>query len=422
MNDAALPVTVLRDLALALAIGLLVGIERGWRLRREREGSRVAGLRTFALLGLGGGIAGLLAARGQAVIAGIVAAGLAAVMVIGYRRGVQASGRVDATTSTAALLTLALGALATGGYPVPAVAAAAVMTLLLSMRRELHGLLRGLTATDIKAVARFAIIAGAIWPLLPDRDLGPYAALNPRNLWLVVVVVTGFSFAGYAASRRFGATRGTLVTAAIGGVYSSTGVTAALAQRLRSGDAAPALLAAGIAIASAVMYVRVLVLTALLAPVALPRLAIVIGPAGFVALALAAWSLRRAEGSPAPAAIKSRNPFALLPALGFALFVGVLAVLVRWAQARFGDAGIAALVTLTGAMDVDAAIVTVGGLPDGTLTPERAGVILSLPIFINMLVKAAIVPALAGWRCGWRAALPLLTSASAIPLMLLILR
>lgn len=423
MTAATLPPTLWRDLALALAIGLLIGIERGWRQRGVPDGSRVAGLRSFALIGLGGGVAGMLAGTGQAVLAGVVATGVVALLVIGYARSTAAGGRVDATTPLAGLLTLGLGAMATGGFPVLAVAAAAVITALLALRRELHGLLRGLTATDIKAVARFAVIAGAFWPLLPDRNLGPYAAWNPRDLWLVVVVVTGISFAGYAAGRWFGTTRGTLATAAIGAVYSSTAVTVALARGLRTGTAAPALLASGIAVASAVMYVRVLALTALLAPVAVQRLALILGPAALVALLLAAVSLRRAAGAHAETSpFAGRNPFELLPALGFAVLVAALAVAVRWAQVRFGDAGLALLVTLTGAMDVDAAIVTIGGLAQGTLTPERAGTILSLPIFINMLIKTAIVPVTAGWRQGWRAAMPLLASAAIIPLMLLLLR
>ena len=422
MTGTGLSATILRDLAVALAIGLLVGVERGWRQRREPEGSRVAGLRTFALLGLAGGAAGVLAAQGQALFAAVLAAAAAALMVIGYNRSAEASGRVDATTAMAALLTLGLGGLATSGYAAAALAAAAVTTLILSLRQELHGLLRGLTATDIKAVARFAIIAGAIWPLLPDRAMGPYAAWNPRDLWLVVVVVTGLSFAGYAANRRLGATRGTLATAAIGAIYSSTAVTVALARQLRTGDTAPALLASGIAVASAVMYLRMLLLTAVLAPVAVVQLALITGPAALVAMLLAGWSLHRSRGARATApALVSRNPFELLPALGFALFIAVLAVAVRWAQGRFGDAGLAALITLTGAMDVDAAIVTVGGLAPGTLSPQRAGTLLSLPVLINMLVKTAAVPASAGWRQGWRVALPLLASAAAIPVMLFVL-
>ena len=207
---------LLRDLGLALAIGLLIGVERGWSLRAEPDGSRVAGLRTFALLGLSGGIAGVLGTNGQPLLAGALAAGVVAVLVVGYRRRVIDSQRVSATTAVAAMVTVALGAMATIGLAIPALVSAVTATALLSQRNRLHDWLRGLTETDIQAVVRFAVIAGAIWPLLPDKDMGPYNAWNPRDLWLVVVIVCGLSFAGYVASRRFGANRGIIATAAIG--------------------------------------------------------------------------------------------------------------------------------------------------------------------------------------------------------------
>lgn len=412
-----------RDLVVALAIGLLIGLERGWTLRQKPDGSRVAGFRTFGLLGLLGGLAGLIG-KTQPLISGVLAAGAVIVLVLDYRRadavGVKTS--VSSTTEIAALLTLGLGALATSGYTIPALAAAAVVTALLSQRELLHNLLRGMTETDIKAVVRFAIIAGAIWPLLPDHDMGPYNAWNPFDLWLVVVIVCGFSFAGYVAGRRFGETRGTLATAAIGGIYSSTAVTASLSQRLRAEPGQAPIFAAGIAVASAVMFVRVLILTAVLVPFALPRLAMIIVPAGLVAMAFVAWGWRAANDAPAGKPSTARNPFALLPALGFALLVAGLALAVRWAEARFGNAGIATLLAITGSMDVDAAIVTMRGLPPGKLDPDVAGMILSLPVLLNTLFKAGIVVATAGWKSGWRAALPLVASAAVIPVAVLLTR
>ncbi|GGE05534.1 hypothetical protein GCM10011529_09900 [Polymorphobacter glacialis] len=399
------------SLGTAIAVGLLIGVERGWRQRRIRGGGRVAGLRTFALLGLLGGLAGLMAIV-YPLVAAALAIGAVAILVIGYRRAIQP----DATTEIAALLTLGLGALAGSGNPVPALAAAAVVTLLLSSRDQLHRWLRGLTETDIHAVARFAIIAAAIWPLLPDRDMGPYNAWNPRDLWLVVVIVCGLSFAGYAASRRFGATSGILATAAIGGLYSSTAVTAALSQQLRGTPEHARALSAGIAVASAVMFVRVAVLAAVLVPFALPRLAIIIAPAAIIALVFVALRWRSArDAPPATNVAVARNPFALLPALGFAVFVAILALIVRWAEIRYGNAGIALTLAITGSMDVDAAIVTMRGLPANSLDPAIAGMILALPVLLNTLVKAGITIVTAGPKLGWPAALPLLASAATMP-------
>jgi len=338
-----------------------------------------------------------------------------AVLVLGYVRDMRRDGSVSATTTIAALVTLCLGAVATRGYPVLALAASASVMLLLAAREPLHGWLRKLSGKEVQATARFAIIAAAILPLLPDRRFGPYDAWNPRQLWLVVVLVAGFSFAGYIANRRFGATRGTIATAAIGGMYSSTAVIAALSLRLRDEAESRALLTAGIALASAVMFVRVLVLTGVFALFALPSLALAIGPGAVVAVALAGWSLYRAgrsrkAGAAAPC---PGNPFRLLPALGFALVVAAMALAARWAALRFGGAGVAVTLAITGTFDVDAAVVTMGGLPHGTLTPRLAGLVLAGPVLLNTLFKAGIV-VVNGGRRGLVPALPLLAGALAI--------
>lgn len=418
MNELAPALT----LALSLAIGLLVGTERGWQSRTETPGTRVAGVRTFGLLGLLGGVVGLVGIDTHPIIAAILLGAAAAALVGGYIRDMRNDGQVSATVTIAGLLTLALGVLATSGKPALAVASAAAATLLLSMRHELHSWLRRLSDIDIRAIARFAIIAAAILPLLPDRSYGPYDAWNPQQLWFVVVLVTGFSFAGYGANRLWGQTRGTLVTAAITGMYSSTAVTLALSRRLQSGEGSQAVLSAGVALASAMMFVRVLILCAILAPLALPGLALIVGPAAVVAAGFALWLVQRSREEAAGSGVESGNPFELLPALGFALVVAVLAVAVRWAEIRFGGAGVATLIALSGSFDVDAAIVTMGGLSPGAIDPALAGVVLAVPILVNTLFKAGIAIVTAGWRKGGRAAIPLLASSAVMPLVWLTTR
>lgn len=409
---------ILGDLALALAIGLLIGVERGWRSRDERDGTRVAGLRTFGLLGLLGGLVGVIGRWFEPVIAIVLLAGAVAALVAGYLRDMRIDGQVSATTIIAALVTLCLGVITTNGYAVAAVATAAAVTLLLASRPQLHAWVAGLSERDVQATARFAILVAAVLPLLPDRRFGPYAAWNPRELWLVVVLVTGFSFAGYIANKRFGATRGTLATAAIAGMYSSTAVTAALSQRLRTGEEPPAILAAGIALASTLMFARVLILTGVFASSALPSLALATAPAALVALLASVWLLRRTDGETGEggAAAGAGNPFDLLPALGFAALVALTAAVTRWAEARYGDAGVATLLVITGSFDVDAAIVTLGGLPRGTLDPWLAGLVLAVPVLVNTIFKAVIVVATAGRQNGRRAAAPLAASAIALAL------
>lgn len=398
----------LQPLALSLAIGLMIGLERGWQSRGTTPGRRVAGFRTFGLLGLAGGIAALLPPLFGAIL--LLAA--AATLVVGYARG-RTRADQSATSTIAGLLTLALGAFAGAGHGVEALAAAAVMLLLLTLRQRLHGMLRGINPAEIEAASRFAIVALVILPLMPDRAMGPLDAWNPRQLWFVVVLVSGLSFLGYAAARRLGAGRGLLATAAAGALVSSTAVTAAYARQLKVEGPAEAALAAGIAVASAIMFARVLLLTALLAATALPSLAVAMLPGTLVQLLLAARAIRRLPQAPEDPGVALGNPLDFRPALVLAVFVAVLAVASRWAVDRFGDAGVGVLLLLTGLADVDAAVITLAHLPEGLLPPRQAGLLLALPVLANTLLKAGLTLVIAPNARGWRAAWPLLASVAA---------
>lgn len=403
---------LLYGIGLSLGLGLLIGVQRGWTLRNEAEGSRFAGIRTFGLIGLTGGIAGALEPIDR-VAAILLLAATSFLILLGYAR--TARRRVSGTASLASLITLACGFLATSGQPQLASSLAVTTTLLLTLRPQLHRWIEAMTEAEVSAIARFALIAIVILPLLPDRALGPYDAWNPRQLWLVVVFVSGFSFAGYAAAKRFGATRGTLAMAATGAMVSSTAVTAALATRLRDETENASALVAGIAAASAVMLARVVILVAVLAPVALATAALLIGPAVLVSLAATIWCLVRARRTPATAAgaVKLRNPLNFVPALGLIGLVMAMALIARWLMERIGEGGTAVILALSGVADVDAAIITIGGLPPGTLDGQTAGIALAAAVMANTLFKAAIPPVLVRTRRGWIAALPLVASVAA---------
>jgi uncharacterized membrane protein (DUF4010 family) len=399
---------LLQPLALSLAIGLMVGLERGWQARAAPAGSRVAGFRTFGLLGLAGGLATLL----PPAFGAILLAAAAATLVIGYARTLSPD-EASATGTVAGLLTLGLGAFAAAGHRIEAFAAAALLTLVLALRHRLHGFLRGISRAEIDAASRFAIVALVIFPLMPDRAMGPLDAWNPSQLWMVVMLVLALSFAGYVLSRRLGPSRGLLITAAAGALVSSTAVTAAYARRLRAPSAAEGALVAGIAVASAIMYARVLLLAALLAREALPTLAAAMLPAGLLSAFLAWRALNRSGSAPHEGELKLGNPLMFGPALGLAAFVALLALLARLAFRQFGDAGVAVLLLLTGFADVDAAVITLAGLPPGTLSPTRAGHLLALPVAANMALKAGLAISIAPNARGLRAATPLLASVAA---------
>ena len=373
-----------------LVVGVLVGLERGFKLKDQPDGRRVAGVRTFSLLGLAGGIAGLLGSIGQGLVGAVLMLGASGMLAIAYAPKLKAKG--DATSPIAAMATLGIAYLAGYGLIGLALAAGAVVVLILALRDELHGFVDRLDERDIKSLARFAVISLGVLPFLPNAAYGPYGAWNPFKLWWVVVLVTGLSFVGYIANRIFGARHGTIATALIGGAYSSTAVTQSLAQRLgtkEAGGAEPA----GIALASAVMYLRVLVLVGVLANRMLAPLALIIAPALVVAWAAGFWLYRSAPKS--ESGVPAGNPIALLPALTFLAFVAGAAVAARWAQGQFGEQGIALLLFLMGSMDVDASIVTAGGLPEAAIGAKLAAIAIGGTVVANMAVKIGVTLAYA---------------------------
>lgn len=396
-----------------LVTGALVGLERGFKLRGQQEGRRVAGVRTFSLMGLGAGVAGLISVR-QPIAAGAIILGMLGYLAIAYAPKLKAEG--DVTSPIAAAATIAVAFLGGMGNIGLALACAAVIVLILAMREELHGFIGRLDEADVKALARFAVIALGVLPFLPNRAMGPYDAWNPSKLWWVVILVTGFSFMAYAANRIFGARKGTIATALLGGAYSSTAVTQSLAQRLGSKDAGGAE-AAGIALASAVMYLRVIGLVAILAPRTLSAFLVLVAPAVIVAWAAGWWLYRRAASCDGPS--PPGNPIALVPALTFLLFIAGAAVIARWAQGRFGEEGIAILLLIMGSMDVDAAIVTAGGLPPQAISAELAALALCGTIFANMAVKLGVTLAYARGK-GRDAALGLGASMVALVVSLIV--
>jgi len=391
---------------------LLIGIERGWKLKEQKAGTRVAGVRTFTIIGLGSGIAGLIGSLGHVLVAAAIAIGMVGVMVIAYSR--ELKRHHDSTSAVAAISTVAIGFLAGSGNPALAIACAAVGVALLALRQELHGFVERLDADDVKALARYAVIAGAVLPFLPSGHFGPLGAWNPQRLWLVVVLVTGFSFLGYVANRIFGERHGTIATALIGGAYSSTAVTQALAQRLGR-ENKPGAEPAGIALATGVMYLRVPILIAVFATRVLPAMLALIAPAVIIAWAAGYWLYRKAPKSDAPA--PPGNPIALLPALGFLVFVAIAALAAKWAEGRFGQSGIAVLLLIVGSMDVDVAIVTLGGLSAAAIAPLPAAMAIGGTIIANMAVKIGITLVYARHK-GLSAAVAMTASVIALAVMI----
>ncbi|MCB2048345.1 MAG: DUF4010 domain-containing protein [Novosphingobium sp.] len=412
----------LTGVALALALGLLVGLQRGRVQRDEAPGSQFAGVRTYGLLGLAGGISGAFY-QWAPVVAAVLLAASAGLVLISYYRTSARADRTSGTGSIAGLLTMACGFLAAAGHPIHGAAIAGSMIILLSLRTRLHALVARISEQDIRAIGTLVMIALVVLPLLPDGAYGPLKAWNPRQLWFVVVLVYGFSLAGYVASKMLGPERGIIATSAAGSMVSSTAVTVSLAEQLKSDTGTGAILHAGISTGSVVMFLRVTVLVAALAPFALRQFALITVPPMLVSLLFTAVQLRSARQAPKveQAEVEVRNPAALRPALMLVALVMALTVVARWVLEQYGDRELALVLAISGTVDVDSAVITIGSLPSTAISPHTAALVLLAPVALNSLFKAFLAGSIAGWRRALPGIVTLVASAITAALAALLL-
>jgi uncharacterized membrane protein (DUF4010 family) len=404
------PLDLISRLAVALGIGLVIGLERGWRTREARPGTRAAGIRTFAISGLLGGIVAALAQAlpkqdlaGEPNLAGGIVLGAAfaaysAVIALFSRDENQAVGNFSATTVIAGMLTFALGAYALLGDIRIAAGAAVATTALLASREELHGWVEKITWPELRSAVVLLAMTFIALPILPSEPRGPFGGVNLREVWIIAIVLAGVSFLGYAAVKYFGARRGLLLAAAAGGLASSTAVTITNARHAAAAEGSPRLLAAGVAVASAVMFLRVVGIVAalkaeLLVLAAPALLAAALAAAGFAVACMTS----RPKGEQYSGA-KFRNPFDFLTVVGFAVFLGAIMVLARAVGEAFGAAGAVAGAIVVGLADVDAITVSIVHLTPATLTRAQAVVAILAAVGSDTVSKVAIGGAIGrGW-------------------------
>ena len=383
-------------LAIALGIGLIVGLERGWKTRDQHAGQRLAGVRTFSLAALLGGV---LAAAGTPDRYLVLAAGALAVgalVIAGYVISVRESRDFGMTTELALLTTFTLGAVSVLGAPFEAVAAAIVMSLLLGFKTEFHYAIEKLERHELLATLQLLAIAIVLVPLLPDRQLGPWQALNPRVIGLLVLLIAGLSYVGYFAVRVLGARLGLLLTAALGGLTSSTAVTVAFARRARLASTNHALLGVGIALAAATMAPRLAVEIATVNRALLGDLWPTLAAVACVP-ALGGIVVLLREGRSGDAAIEVANPLQLKTALAFGVLLSVLFIASEALQQWLGEAGIYAMAVIAGIGDVDAvAIALADSAGRGSVAPEAAQRAIVLAVLVNTAAKAALATMLGG--------------------------
>jgi len=401
---AAVSLDVLVRLGVALAIGLLIGLERGWERRDQPEGSRVAGLRTFGLISLLGGITAFLGGESRVLLLAAVGIALGATLVAGYWRESAREADVSATTTVAALIAYGLGALVGIGQLTPAVSAAVVVTLLLGFKPELHHLLQRIERTELLATLRLLLISIVLLPVLPNQGFGPWESLNPYRIWWMVVLVAGISYVGYFANRLFGEERGVMLTGFFGGLASSTAVAVEFARRETHHPRELDLLSAGIVTSSAIMFPRMLVILVgvgsnLLGVLSWPLCAA--GAAGLIAAGLLA---RHGHGHALEnATVEPDNPLDLTVALRFGAMIALIMVLTRAANAWLGIGGLFALAAISGLVDVDALTLTAASMASaGQVTIAVAAIAVLIAAAVNTVVKFGITAVVSGSALGVR--------------------
>lgn len=382
--------------ALAFGLGLLIGLERGWHSREIRPGARTAGVRTFAITGmLGGVIAAMAQTAGRIEVGGGILLGatflaFSMAMVMFSREENRASGTFSATTAVAAMFTFMLGAYALIGDPRIAAAAAVAVAGLLMIREPLHAWLARITPVELQSGLILLAMTFIALPLLPDRAIGPFGGVNLRTVWLIAIVLATISFAGYVAVKLLGERYGTLVAAAAGGVVSSTAVTFANARRA-SADGPSRLLAAGVALATAVSFLRVGGIVGVLQP----TLAVSVLPSLFAGVVVACgFAVLAARSDPhrteLPPVVHFDNPFDFWSVLVMAITMAVLIVLGHWVQREFGASGVMAGAAAMGLFDVDAMTVSMLKLNAGPHDTRAIANAILIGVAANTFSKVAI--------------------------------
>ena len=402
------------NLLAGLAIGLLIGIERGWSDREEDEGERVAGIRTFSLIGLLGGVCALISEQTTPWFMVAAFPGVCALIIAAHILEASEDKDMGTTTAFTMMLSFVLAAWAAFGHPIPAMAVTVIVISLLGYKPVLHSWLRTIRPGDFFSGLKLLIISLVLLPLLPNRGYGPWEALNPYWTWWMVVLISGISFLGYVIIQIAGEKKGALVTAIAGGLVSSTAVTISLARFARA-QKTGLIFSAGVLVASAIMFIRVLIEVLVVYPGLLRALWLPLATMFAGLIAALAWVWRRRDrnetGGHQPMALK--NPLQLGMALQFGLVLAAVLFLSEAMKEWFGSSGIYLLSVVSGLIDVDAIVLSLSRSARQDLASEVAVMGILLACLTNTLVKGVIFAVIAGVRDHFR--LPLLMLAAMIP-------
>jgi len=389
-------------LGLALAIGLLIGLERGWRGREQGEGTRAAGIRTFALVGLLGGLWGAMTPSLGPVPMAAAGLAFAVAFILFQWREAVARNEYSVTSTVAGLIVFALGAFAVLGNRAAAAGSGVAVMGLLAARTNLHQFLKRLTWPELRSAVVLLAMTFVLLPVLPDRTLDPWDAINPHELWLMIVLIAALSFAGYVAVRALGERKGLMISAAAGAMISSTTVTLNNARLAAQGRSGQPRLSVAICIAWMVSLARMTAIAVAVNPALLLPLAVPTGTAVAV-LALAGLIFHQVSRDETMRAVISfENPLDLAFVFNFGALLVVILVAAKLLGSAFGAAGVLTLAGLSGLVDVDPITLSSAKSAGTSMSVNAATQAILLAACANMVTKMAVTVFVGGARFGWK--------------------
>lgn len=381
-----------KSLVVALAIGLLIGLQRSWQEKSKKKGGAIAGLRTFGLIGLLGGLWAYISQVMGEFLMAVSFLAFAALIILSFLRDYRKERDYGVTTMVASFVTFALGAIAVIGQPQVAAAFAVVTGTLLGMKSIFHAWVASIEKEEILSVYKLLIISVVLLPILPNQGYGPGGVLNPYEIWWLVVLIAGISFIGYFAVKIKGTRIGLLLTSFFGGLASSTAVTITFSKLALQNIHLHSLLSAGVLVASATMFPRILLEVAVV-NIQLGSFLIVPLLVMMLISYAGAFLFWKKKGKEEPnEAIVLKNPFEIIPAVKFGILLTVIIVLAKFLQMEFGNIGVYLLAFFSGVSDVDAITLTMARMSrEGELSLEVASRAIIIAAFVNTMVKAVLV-------------------------------
>lgn len=379
----------LETYTLALLLGALMGLER------ERSESGFAGLRTFILVTLFGSLCGNISAEsGGEWIMVVGLATIAAQGMMGHIVRLKQHTSSGMTTAIAMLIAYLVGILLTLGHTVTSISLSLATTLILYFKPQMHAFSRRLQQRDLYAIFQFILVAFIILPVLPNQNFGPYAALNPYNIWLMVVLISAINLVGYITLKLVGQRWGSPVLGILGGIVSSTATTLTFSRQSSSIRNISRTATIVVALASTVVLVRITAFIYLINPELMQHLWLPMGGMFIGGLVPIVFYWRHSTCEDA-LHMESRNPAELSQALLFGLLYAGVLLAVSFAKQHLGTQGVYLVAFISGFTDVDAITLTNARLSVmGDLEQVQAANSILIAMLANLMFKLGMVAAL----------------------------